>query len=116
MNSSPLNLKRLEVYQDITEGSIASDAPWGEDAYKIVKKFLSTREPHEQLEKIATIAKDLKMALEKHFSISDILLEVRDMRLGKAYEGDVFWGMDFLKYDIAIAQPVNKPDRKQPRS
>ena len=68
------------------ENDISIYGKWDKDVYDVVKKYLEERNPREQLKYIYRVATQLRDALEKHFTISDILLEVGDNRLlGKTW-------------------------------
>ncbi|MDX2815403.1 hypothetical protein ABZ312_21040 [Streptomyces sp. NPDC006207] len=62
--------------------ALATSSPWGPSTYESVVRYLREREPREQLSEIRAALESLRTALEKHFTISDVLLEVGDARMG----------------------------------
>jgi len=51
---------------------------WSKETQASIKKYLRSKKPKKELENIKIIADQIRNALEKHFSISDILLGIGD--------------------------------------
>ena len=81
----------LALREEFDRGSLSAREPWNEQAYEIVERYLSTRKPRSQLEAISEVASNLKISLEKHFCVSDILLDVRDKRFDIDGDERFFW-------------------------
>jgi len=62
----------------ISERSIEYSVSWGAKEYELVIDYLENRRPREVLDELAAALKLLNSALEKHFTVSDILLAVRE--------------------------------------
>lgn len=62
--------------------TIPIKSDWEEEAYEQIVSYLQERNPREQLAQIRASLSSLRKALEDNFSISDILLEVEDRRMG----------------------------------
>jgi hypothetical protein len=67
-----------EITDSLNEGSLS--AREDKDVYGIVSTYLSTRNPDAQLDEIAQVANQIRTALEMHFSITDVLVEIQFMR------------------------------------
>lgn len=64
---------------------------WDEKIYPIIQSYMASGEARTRLTEISKAAESLKNALEKHFSLKDVLIKVGDRRL-KTSTGDYFWG------------------------
>ncbi|MFE0627987.1 hypothetical protein ACFW3D_13585 [Streptomyces sp. NPDC058864] len=62
--------------------ALTTTSEWGPETYECVVRYLRERRPREQLAEIRAALAALRSALEEHFTISDVLLEVGDERLG----------------------------------
>jgi hypothetical protein len=56
------------------------DEVWGPEAHAEVVRYLREGKPREQLGEIRTALESMRAALEQHFSLDDVLLEVGDSR------------------------------------
>jgi len=77
---------RYAIQNDFLKDSLLIRRPWNRSTYRIVKNYLSQRDPKSKLDEIADIAGAIRDSLEKYFSVADILLEVRDARLKDAHD------------------------------
>ncbi|PSJ27097.1 hypothetical protein B7P34_19355 [Streptosporangium nondiastaticum] len=64
------------------EEALMLDTSWGPEEYAKVTRYLRERKPREQLDQMRTALAALRTALEEHFSIADVLLDVGNRRLG----------------------------------
>ncbi|WP_326577016.1 hypothetical protein OG539_12895 [Actinacidiphila glaucinigra] len=62
--------------------ALPTSSEWGPTTYECVVRYLRERRPREQLAEIRAASAALRSALEEHFTISDVLLEVGDERMG----------------------------------
>jgi len=86
------HFEKLQVIaRETQQGAISYSVDWDENIYKQIKKYLSTREPHERLEEIRNVLQQIKTVLESNFSLQDILLEIGDRRFAEGYNGEYFW-------------------------
>ncbi|WP_353942162.1 hypothetical protein ABII15_11290 [Streptomyces sp. HUAS MG91] len=69
------------------ESALTTSSEWGPSTYECVVQYLQERKPREQLTEIRTALEMLRAALEEHFTITDVLLEVGDSRLGSGSGG-----------------------------
>jgi hypothetical protein len=67
------------------------DEPWNQEIYEQVKLYLEVRNPRAQLKDIKAALESIHAALERTFSIKDILLRVGDERFDLHYNGEFFW-------------------------
>lgn len=70
--------------EELAANSVPMDERWGPEVLAIVRNYLASRKPREQLEEIRTSLEQIRMALETNFSISDILLRVGDPRADRS--------------------------------
>lgn len=64
------------------ETALTTSSEWGPSTHDCVVQYLQERKPREQLTEIRNALEMLRAALEEHFTITDVLLEVGDSRLG----------------------------------
>ncbi|MYW68788.1 hypothetical protein GTY65_32630 [Streptomyces sp. SID8379] len=64
------------------DSALATSSEWGPSTYDCVVLYLREREPRGQLAEIRGALEALRAALEEHFTIADVLLEVGDSRMG----------------------------------
>jgi hypothetical protein len=67
------------------------DAPWGAEIYDQIKLYLEVRNPRAQLDEIRNNLENIREAIERNFTIKDILLRVGDQRFSLHYTGEYFW-------------------------
>ena len=66
-----------------TDGNmIPMQSDWGDETCEQIASYLQERNPREQLTQIRASLSSLRKALEENFTLSDILLEVEDRRMG----------------------------------
>lgn len=63
---------------------LPTDSVWTEDIYVLIVDYLTNRQPRRQLAEIRKLLNAFREALERYFSVADILLEVGDGRLDSA--------------------------------
>jgi regulator of sigma D len=80
----------VELGVQIRRTSISSSKAWDEQIYHRVKDYLSTRNPRQQLDDLKSILNQIREALERNFSLQDILLEIGDKRLDADYHAYPF--------------------------
>lgn len=69
------------------ESALTTSSAWGPSTYDYVVQYLQERKPREQLTEIRDALEMLRAALEEHFTIADVLLEVGDSRMGTGSAG-----------------------------
>lgn len=67
--------------------ALATSSEWGPSTYDYVVHYLQERKPREQLSEIRNALEMLRTALEENFTITDVLLEVGDSRMGTGSGG-----------------------------
>lgn len=72
-----------KLRKELAVNSVPMDEPWGPEILAIVKDYLASRKPREQLDEIRISLEKIKAALEEHFTISDILLRAGDPRFDR---------------------------------
>jgi hypothetical protein len=89
------DFREMEQYRELAgrvrAGSVSTQVPWDKQIYGIIVEYLNTRKPREQLQLIRNALGEMRTALERNFSIADIMLAVGDKKLDADYEGDYFW-------------------------
>jgi len=78
-----LSTRYRELGDDLTTNSIPMDKPWGPEILAVVKDYLASRKPREQLDEIRVSLEKIRAVLEANFTISDILLRAGDPRVGR---------------------------------
>lgn len=68
------------------ETAFATSGDWGPSTFQGVVRYLQERQPRAQLAEIRSALELLRTALEEHFTIADVLLEVGDSRMGSGYQ------------------------------
>lgn len=77
--------------QSVNDATIPLDTPWDQEIYEQIKLYLELRNPRAQLNEIKDALESIHAALERTFSIKDILLRVGDKRFDLHYNGEYFW-------------------------
>lgn len=80
-----------DFMSQLEKQSVRTNVPWNENIFADIKTYVAQRKPREQLSYMREVAEQLRKSLEKHFSLSDILLEVGDRKLSLQYNGEYFW-------------------------
>jgi hypothetical protein len=82
LDTYPLPNLRLEkkAYLDITGESIRLTPEWNTDIYRQVKDYFEKVAPRQQITQIRAALDDIRAALEKNFSLSEILLAIGNDR------------------------------------
>jgi hypothetical protein len=82
--------QRWELKERLSSGALNTAVPWDGNTYTSVQHYLATRSPKEALVALAAIAEELRGAIEKNFTLADILIDVGDPRLSDGAE-DILW-------------------------
>jgi hypothetical protein len=69
-----------EIGSKITRESVALNMGWDIDIYRHVAGYLEEQQPRQQISQIRAALEDIRSALEKNFSIQDILLVLDSTR------------------------------------
>lgn len=90
-SGSQMYRRLMEFEENATNGAVSLGVPWGGEIHKRVKLYLETRNPRRQLDEIRHNLERIREALDRNFTITDILLRVGDERFSLKYDGDYFW-------------------------
>lgn len=72
--------KYLELRDELREGSVPMNKPWGPEVLHTVTEYLASRKPRKQLDEIRTSLENIREALEANFTVQEILLRAGDPR------------------------------------
>lgn len=73
-------IQHRRLGNELISSSVPMVGPWGPDVLESINHYLSARKPREKLSEIRSSLEEIRAALEKNFTISDILLQAGDPR------------------------------------
>jgi len=77
---------KLKIEEELKRGALDTAVAWDAVVYTSVQDYLARRSPIDAILQLETIAESLRAAIEKHFTLADILIDVRDKRHGDGHD------------------------------
>lgn len=81
---------RHEIKQYLIEKTVSTMVPWDAEVYISIQDYLEKRSPRQVIVQLQYIAEKLRTALETHFTLADILIDVQDQRNADGAE-ELLW-------------------------
>jgi hypothetical protein len=75
-----------EISTQLARNALDTAVSWDAEVYNNVQDYLLRRSPKEAISELETMAESLRATIEKHFTLADILIDVRDSRHGDGRE------------------------------